>query len=365
MARAGQRRRRLVMTLAACCGIAAGSAMPRAEGPAPVPARAADARTWSRLEEAASHAPATGKGRRAIAVAEVGFYPRNPAEAEALGGQALLLVTTLAGRIEDALVTHVSWRSQDGREVEVLRMTAQTNEADPEAHPAARLIGPYRHDALFLVPVSATETKAQLTASFAGREEVVLRFPRAAAASPVAPPPQKPGDRGARDRIAAAIYPFFRVPPIRSPGSEVTCPRREPAVWEAESMSRSAAEGANAKARLKSSGRGAAGTARATGSLDKEVIRGVIRGHIPEVQACYEQELATDPKLSAKVMVRFTIGGDGAVIASVLQTSDVDRPKLTSCIVEVARCWRYPAPQGGGIVIVSYPFVLMPAGGSP
>jgi metallo-beta-lactamase class B len=95
-----------------------------------------------------------------------------------------------------------------------------------------------------------------------------------------------------------------------------------------------------------------------TGSLDKEIIRGVIRRHIDEVKACYEKEVETKPTLAGRIMVQFTIAATGKVIASVLQHSTMDNSRVESCTVQAVRGWEFPKPLGGGIVIVSYPFVL-------
>jgi glyoxylase-like metal-dependent hydrolase (beta-lactamase superfamily II) len=97
------------------------------------------------------------------------------------------------------------------------------------------------------------------------------------------------------------------------------------------------------------------------GSLDKEIIRRVIRRHINEVKSCYEKELATKPTLAGRIMVQFTIAASGKVVASVVQDSTMDNSRVETCTVEAVRGWEFPKPIGGGIVIVSYPFVLSPA----
>ena len=99
------------------------------------------------------------------------------------------------------------------------------------------------------------------------------------------------------------------------------------------------------------------------GSLDKEIIRRIIRRHINEVKFCYEQELTKKPTLGGRIMVQFTIAASGQVIASVLQNSTMGSAKVENCTVQAVRRWEFPKPLGGGIVIVSYPFVLTPAGG--
>jgi hypothetical protein len=105
------------------------------------------------------------------------------------------------------------------------------------------------------------------------------------------------------------------------------------------------------------------GQAAVRGSLDKEIIRRIIRRHINEVKYCYEQELTKKPDLGGRIMVQFTIAASGQVIASVLQNSTMSNARVENCTVQAVRRWEFPKPLGGGIVIVSYPFVLTPAGG--
>jgi TonB family protein len=99
------------------------------------------------------------------------------------------------------------------------------------------------------------------------------------------------------------------------------------------------------------------------GSLDKEVIRRIVRHHLNEVKYCYEQELVRAPGLAGRVVVQFAIAPGGQVITSALQSSTMGNARVENCTVQAIRRWSFPAPSGGGLVIVSYPFVLNPAGG--
>jgi hypothetical protein len=99
------------------------------------------------------------------------------------------------------------------------------------------------------------------------------------------------------------------------------------------------------------------------GALDKEIIRRVVRTHLNEIRFCYSEALAKQPSLAGRVVVQFTIGGTGTVLASVLQTSTLASPSVEKCIVDATKRWAYPKPEGGGLVVASYPFQLVPAGG--
>ncbi|HNN96000.1 MAG TPA: AgmX/PglI C-terminal domain-containing protein [Pseudomonadota bacterium] len=105
------------------------------------------------------------------------------------------------------------------------------------------------------------------------------------------------------------------------------------------------------------------GTAEVRGSLDKEIIRRIIRRHLNEVKFCYERELVKNAGLSGRVMIQFTIAGTGSVVASAVQSSTMNNPTVEMCIAQSVRRWEFPKPSGGGIVVVTYPFVLKASGG--
>lgn len=95
------------------------------------------------------------------------------------------------------------------------------------------------------------------------------------------------------------------------------------------------------------------------GALDKDEIQRVIRSELAAVRHCYEKRLVVDPELAGRLQVQFTIGTDGSVIAVALDglQEDVDR-----CVEKVIGSLRFPAPRGGGVVQVNYPFLFQPGG---
>jgi hypothetical protein len=98
------------------------------------------------------------------------------------------------------------------------------------------------------------------------------------------------------------------------------------------------------------------------GGLDKEIVRRVIRRHLNEVKFCYEKELMKNADLYGRVMTEFTISGNGQVLASAVQSSSLNNAVVEQCIAQAVRRWEFPKPDGGGIVVVAYPFVLKNAG---
>ena len=94
------------------------------------------------------------------------------------------------------------------------------------------------------------------------------------------------------------------------------------------------------------------------GALDKDVIRRVVRAHINEVRHCYNQGLARDPNLKGRVKIQFQIGGTGKVPMAVIQEDTVKDGKVGRCISKAVRRWKFPRPRDGGMVLVTYPFLL-------
>jgi TonB family protein len=92
------------------------------------------------------------------------------------------------------------------------------------------------------------------------------------------------------------------------------------------------------------------------GSLDKEIIRRVVRLHMNEVKYCYDKELVRKAGLEGRLSVQFVISPVGQVVTSVVQSSTLGNVSVEKCVTDAVRRWSFPKPQQGGIAIVSYPF---------
>ena len=95
-----------------------------------------------------------------------------------------------------------------------------------------------------------------------------------------------------------------------------------------------------------------------SGSLDKRIIRKVVNQHKREIKACYEKELAKKKGLFGKVVVKWTIDQSGNVPSAVVVSTTMNNKEVEKCLSSAISYWRFPAPRGGGLVIVSYPFVF-------
>jgi TonB family protein len=98
------------------------------------------------------------------------------------------------------------------------------------------------------------------------------------------------------------------------------------------------------------------------GSLDRELVRKVIQDNKSQVRACFESLLNQYPELNGKVQTQFTIGADGRVLEAKVAQSSTGSRELDACVASRVRLWQFPKPKGGGIVVVSYPFIFKQAG---
>jgi hypothetical protein len=98
------------------------------------------------------------------------------------------------------------------------------------------------------------------------------------------------------------------------------------------------------------------------GGLDRELIDDVIRRNLGQVRFCYEQALQGDPSLAGRVAVGFTIGGNGQVKTASVENTTLNSRLVEDCILLRLKTWKFPLPEGGLDVKVSYPFVLRRTG---
>lgn len=96
------------------------------------------------------------------------------------------------------------------------------------------------------------------------------------------------------------------------------------------------------------------------GALDKSLIDAVIKRHMNQIRYCYQRELTKNPSLEGKIVVKFVIAKDGTVSKSSIKSSSMGNASVEGCITGRFMQFQFPEPKGGGIVIVSYPFIFSP-----
>jgi hypothetical protein len=102
------------------------------------------------------------------------------------------------------------------------------------------------------------------------------------------------------------------------------------------------------------------GDAIILGALDRSLIDEVIKRHMNQIRYCYQRELTNNPALGGKIVMKFVIAKDGTVSSASKETSSMNNAGVENCVAGRFMRMQFPEPKGGGIVIVSYPFVFTP-----
>ena len=95
-----------------------------------------------------------------------------------------------------------------------------------------------------------------------------------------------------------------------------------------------------------------------SGKLDRDVVKKYIRKQLAKIRWCYQKAFQKNPNLEGKLTVSFVISPTGSVMSSRVVRSTLNDKALEGCIENKILTWRFPAPKGGGVVKVNYPFVL-------
>jgi hypothetical protein len=111
---------------------------------------------------------------------------------------------------------------------------------------------------------------------------------------------------------------------------------------------------------VKKKGKVRVGPSVIKGALPKDQVERVVRRRLASIRNCYEKQLAVKPDLAGRVVVKYIISPDGAVKLSQAQDSTLDNSKVEICMAQTVRRFRFPPPEGGGIVVVTTPFMLSP-----
>jgi hypothetical protein len=103
--------------------------------------------------------------------------------------------------------------------------------------------------------------------------------------------------------------------------------------------------------------------------MNRRIILRVIRKHAADLHRCYRTHgLASNPKLTGRITVRFIVPQTGIVSDATLVRTSLAHVNTETCILKNIRTWRFPKHRGKP-ARVTYPFRFQPAaataGGQP
>lgn len=98
------------------------------------------------------------------------------------------------------------------------------------------------------------------------------------------------------------------------------------------------------------------------GVFEQSLVTRMIKARSSAFRRCYETALKSNPSMSGKVVVRFTIMERGNVSSAKATTNSTGDSGLGSCVVGVVKRLRWRQGPDGGSVTFEYPFVFAPQG---
>ena len=106
--------------------------------------------------------------------------------------------------------------------------------------------------------------------------------------------------------------------------------------------------GAGSKPRVKM------GKPKATGDLDADIARRIVRAHRNELQRCYQKVLEDKEGASGSIKLSISIGPTGKVTSA--STSDDTVGDISSCVEKAAKRWKFPKASGTTVVTTTVTF---------
>jgi hypothetical protein len=92
-------------------------------------------------------------------------------------------------------------------------------------------------------------------------------------------------------------------------------------------------------------------------SIDRSVVSAVVGSHRGEILKCFADGKKTKPDMKGSVNVTLSVTPDGNVSRPQVQSS-LGAPLVAACVAKAVASWKFPARQGTGLAVVSYPFTL-------
>lgn len=92
-------------------------------------------------------------------------------------------------------------------------------------------------------------------------------------------------------------------------------------------------------------------TCFAAGPIETTLVK-----HKAQFQACYMEQLKTNPKLEGTVVALFKINSKGKAVETEIKDTTLENAKVENCVLDVIKKIDFPLPKDGGSVEIKYPF---------
>jgi len=94
------------------------------------------------------------------------------------------------------------------------------------------------------------------------------------------------------------------------------------------------------------------------GPLGQALVEAVLQRQRGRLRACCRRATQGQPR--GRVVIKFIVDRDGSVSSAGVEHSNLNEPEVERCLAQQIGGIRFPAPRGGNMATVSFPFVFSP-----
>lgn len=94
------------------------------------------------------------------------------------------------------------------------------------------------------------------------------------------------------------------------------------------------------------------------GALDKSAVDTTVKTILDRIDNRYRSELKKGPRFAGKVAIKFVVSKNGTARDARIKTSTLNHAGLENYLCHEIEKLKFPKPKGGGIVIITYPFIF-------
>ncbi len=96
------------------------------------------------------------------------------------------------------------------------------------------------------------------------------------------------------------------------------------------------------------------------GSIDRDMVRRVVRTKLYPISVCYKSELKDNKGLKGRVLFEIEVQEDGKARSAKVVSSELGNDNFHNCVIQVLKQAQYPTIPVGTIAVIRYPFTFAP-----
>lgn len=90
----------------------------------------------------------------------------------------------------------------------------------------------------------------------------------------------------------------------------------------------------------------------------REEVRGVMKGNLPSISACYSEALKKDASLKGRLVLDWDITDQGAATNVKVKFTDIKSEEIINCVKDHISKFKFPSAPVKSVANINYPFAF-------